>query len=62
MLGDRYAKFDGAQAEAALLFASYLFGHMVSLLGSRLDEFYDWAQRYKLNSPTLFYGIGGVHV
>ena len=43
VLGDRYAKLDGAQAWAAFLFASYLFGHLVFLLGSWLDEFYDWA-------------------
>ena len=28
VLGDRYAKLDGAQAWAAFLFASYLFGHL----------------------------------
>ena len=50
VLGDRYAKLDGAQAWAAFLFASYLFGHLVFLLGSWLDEFYDWARRYTLNT------------
>lgn len=50
VLGDRYARFDGAQAWAAFLFASYLFGHLVFLLGSWLDEFYDWAHRYTLNA------------
>jgi 8-oxo-dGTP pyrophosphatase MutT (NUDIX family) len=49
-LGDRYAKLDGAQAWAAFLFASYLLGHLVFLLGSWLDEFYDWARRYTLNT------------
>lgn len=49
-LGDRYAKLDGAQAWAAFLFASYLFGHLVFLLGSWLDEFYDRARRYTLNT------------
>lgn len=49
-LGDRYDKLDGAQAWAAFLFASYLFGHLVFLLGSWLDEFYDWARRYTLNT------------
>ena len=38
------------QAWAAFLFASYLFGHLVFLLGSWLDEFYDWARRYTLNT------------
>ncbi len=28
---------------------SYLLGHLVFLLGSWLDEFYDWARRYTLN-------------
>lgn len=38
------------QARAASLFASYLLGHLVFLLGSWLDEFYDWARRYTLNA------------
>lgn len=46
VLGDRYSTLAGAQAWAAFLFASYLFGHLVFLLGSWLDEFYDWARRY----------------
>ncbi|MCB1765948.1 MAG: hypothetical protein KDJ22_07780 [Candidatus Competibacteraceae bacterium] len=50
VLGDRYAKLDGTQAWAAFLFASYLLGHLVFLLGSWLDEFYDWARRYTLNT------------
>ncbi|WP_300452428.1 NUDIX domain-containing protein [Accumulibacter sp.] len=50
VLGDRYAKLDGAQAWAAFLFTSYLFGHLIFLLGSWLDEFYDWARRYTLNT------------
>jgi hypothetical protein len=39
LLGERYAKFAGTEAWAAFLFASYLFGHLVFLLGSWLDEF-----------------------
>jgi hypothetical protein len=50
VLGDRYGKLDGAQGWAALLFASYLFGHLDFLLGSRLDGFYEWARRYTLNA------------
>lgn len=50
VLGDRYSKLDGAQAWAAFLFASYLFGHLIFLLGSWLDELYDWARRYTLNT------------
>ena len=48
VLGDRYAALDGAEAWAAFLFASYLFGHLVFLLGSWLDGIYDW-----LRDPTL---------
>ena len=51
VLGNRYAKLAGVQAWAAFLFASYLFGHLVFLLGSWLDEFYDWVRRHTLNAP-----------
>ena len=50
VLGDRYAQLAGAQTWAAFLFASYLFGHLIFLLGSWLDEFYDWARRHTLNT------------
>src|SRR5262249_41379634 len=50
--GDRYPKLTGTEAWAAFLFASYLLGHLVFLLGSWLDEFYDWARRYTLNKQT----------
>lgn len=50
VMGDRYAMLEGAQAWVAFLFASYLFGHLIFLLGSWLDEFYDWARRYTLNA------------
>jgi 8-oxo-dGTP pyrophosphatase MutT (NUDIX family) len=53
VLGDRYANLAGAPAWAAFLFASYLFGHLVFLLGSWLDEFYDWARRYTLNAQII---------
>lgn len=49
LLAKRYAKLSGAEGWAAFLFASYLFGHLVFLLGSWLDEFYDWARGYSLN-------------
>lgn len=48
--GDCYATLVGAQGWAAFLFASYLFGHLVFLLGSWLDELYDWARRHTLNT------------
>jgi len=41
VLRDRYDRLAGAQAWTAFLFASYLFGHLVFLLGSWLDECYD---------------------
>lgn len=50
VLGERYSKLNGTEAWSAFLFASYLFGHLVFLLGSWLDEFYDWARRYTLNA------------
>jgi hypothetical protein len=53
LLGDRYAMLAVAQAWAAFLFASYLFGHLVFLVGSWLDEFYDWARRYMLLARLL---------
>lgn len=45
VLGDRYTQLAGAQAWVAFLFASYLLGHLVFLLGSWLDEFCDWPRR-----------------
>lgn len=52
VLEDRYTKLAGTEAWAVFLFASYLFGHLVFLLGSWLDEFYDWMRRYTLNAQT----------
>jgi ADP-ribose pyrophosphatase YjhB (NUDIX family) len=46
---DRYHGLVGAAGWAAFLFASYLLGHLVFLLGSWLDEFYDWARNRTLN-------------
>jgi hypothetical protein len=54
VLGDRYSKLAGAEAWGVFLFASYLFGHMVFLLGSWLDEFYDWARCYTLNTQITW--------
>ncbi len=42
VLGDCYAQLAGAEAWAVFLFASYLLGHLIFLLASWLDEFYDW--------------------
>lgn len=49
VLGDRYAMLAGAEAWAAFLFASYLLGHLVFLLGSWLDGIYDWLRDRTLN-------------
>jgi hypothetical protein len=49
VLGDRYAKLASAEAWAVFLFASYLFGHLVFLLGSWLDGIYDWLRDRTLN-------------
>jgi hypothetical protein len=49
VLGDRYTRLDGVQASAAFLFSSHLFGHLVFLLSSCLDEFFDWALRSSLD-------------
>ena len=49
VLGNRYAALDGTQAWAAFLFANYLFGHLVFLLGSWLDGIYDWLGDRTLN-------------
>jgi 8-oxo-dGTP pyrophosphatase MutT (NUDIX family) len=49
LLAERYGKLAGSEGWAAFLFASYLFGHLIFLLGSWLDEFYDWARGYTLN-------------
>jgi ADP-ribose pyrophosphatase YjhB (NUDIX family) len=50
VLGDQYAALSGSRGWAAFLFASYLLGHLVFLLGSWLDEFYDWARGFTLNA------------
>jgi 8-oxo-dGTP pyrophosphatase MutT (NUDIX family) len=40
---------DGAKGWIAFLVASYLLGHFAFLLGSWLDEFYDWLRRRTLD-------------
>jgi hypothetical protein len=50
VLGLRASELVGPEGWAAFLFVSYLLGHLVFLLGSWLDEFYDWARRYTLNT------------
>lgn len=50
VLGDRYDRLAGTQALAGFLFASYLLGYLVFLVGSWLDEFYNWARRNMLNT------------
>lgn len=58
-LGARYDQLTGAHAWAVFLFASYLLGHLVFLLGSWLDEFYDWARRYTQNAQVARLARGG---
>jgi ADP-ribose pyrophosphatase YjhB (NUDIX family) len=48
VLGARYQELTGAEGWAAFLVTSYLFGHVVFLMGSWLDEFYNWVRRYTL--------------
>jgi ADP-ribose pyrophosphatase len=45
-----YQQFNGAKGWVAFLVASYLLGHFAFLLGSWLDEFYDWLRRRTLNA------------
>jgi hypothetical protein len=49
VLGDRYGMVAVAQAWVAFLFASYLLGHLVFLLGSWLDGTDDWLRDRTLN-------------
>jgi 8-oxo-dGTP pyrophosphatase MutT (NUDIX family) len=49
VLGDRYAILADTEALLAFLFASYLLGHLVFLLGSWLDGIYDWLRDRTLN-------------
>lgn len=46
VLADQVSKLAGGEAFADFLLVAYLVGHLVFLLGSWLDEFYDWARRY----------------
>lgn len=50
IIGARYEKLSGAEAWITFLFASYLLGHIVFLFGSWLDELYDYARNYTLNT------------
>ncbi len=45
-----FQQLTGAKGVAAFLVASYLLGHFIFLLGSWLDELYDLARRYTLNT------------
>ena len=49
-LGADYGKLAGAQGWTAFLFASYLVGHLIFLLGSWLDILYDWVRNHTLNN------------
>lgn len=49
VLGARFDALEGWGAAGVFLFASYLLGHLVFLLGAWLDELYDWLRGYTLN-------------
>src|SRR6516225_7416688 len=49
-LGNRFSTLGGTEGWAAFRFASYLFGHLIFLLGSWLDLFDDWARRHTLDA------------
>jgi ADP-ribose pyrophosphatase YjhB (NUDIX family) len=49
-MGDRYAEINRVEGWVAFAVASYLLGHLIFLLSSWLDEFYDWARRRTVNS------------
>ena len=50
VIGENYSSLSETQAWAAFLFASYLLGHLIFLLGTWLDDFYDWSRRYTLDT------------
>jgi NUDIX domain len=50
VLGQEYSALVDTKGWTAFLFTSYLVGHLVFLLGSWLDEFYDWARGHTLNA------------
>ena len=47
---DIYDRLAGAVAWVTFLVASYVSGHLIFLLGSWLDEIYDWVRGYTLNT------------
>lgn len=50
VLGPRYSSIGENEGWAVFGFASYLFGHLVFLLGAWLDELYDWFRGNTLNA------------
>ena len=50
LLGARFTQLTGAEAWAAFFVASYLFGHLVFLLGSMLDPVYGLLRGLTLNT------------
>lgn len=49
VIGDDFRKLQGAAGWAAFLFASYLLGHLVFMIGSWFDGIYDWLSARTLN-------------
>jgi 8-oxo-dGTP pyrophosphatase MutT (NUDIX family) len=46
----QYKKLSSTPGWVGFLFASYLLGHLIFLLGSWLDEIYDWFRNHTLNA------------
>lgn len=56
---ERYAQLSGAPAWVGFLFASYLFGHLIFLVGSRLDSVYDLFRSRTLGGQITQLADGG---
>ncbi len=50
---DKLQRLTGGERVAVFLVVSYLLGHLIFLLGSWLDEIYDWARRNTRNSQII---------
>ncbi|HYT66393.1 MAG TPA: NUDIX domain-containing protein [Vicinamibacterales bacterium] len=59
ILGVRYESLRATEAWAVFLVSSYLFGHIVFLLSSWLDEGYDWLRARTLNKQFRALARGG---
>ena len=48
----RIERLEGAKGWVAFLVASYFLGHLMFLIGSALDEVYDWLRRRTLEQQV----------